>query len=259
MTVADTFGAAFVGLVASAVLYGLTVLQTTYHHDSKGMKWFCIYWYLVARFGDHPNLGIPHWSMDLQTDANAIVGVGVQMFFARRVWQISRQKLLTTIIVILSAMHGSLVYSIFATLTVIFYAVMPNNSVWVSFFWSLGRLYINSFLATLNSREMLREAVLPIDGSLVQLSQIRSTGSKAYRYPTDPKKASPSPNVTVETSKEKCADYLPSPMRGDIEAQSPSSAKDLLEPDSPNVYAHLSFHQSPLAYQNDPFTPSYKR
>ncbi|TDL19124.1 hypothetical protein BD410DRAFT_774311 [Rickenella mellea] len=285
MPVGDTFGAAFIGLVASAVLYGLTVLQTyhyyrTYPRDSRNMKWFvgimwagdtvhltlctwCIYWYLVSNFGNFHALGIPHWSMSLQTDANWIVGCGVQMFFARRVWQISRQKILTLVIVILSTIHGSLGiyftveafvlgsfaryksltwvtclglgsaavadiliavslcyylhksrtgfartdtlitmlmmyaintgthFPIAASLSVICFAAMPDNFVWMSFFWSLGRLYINSFLATLNSREAMKETVTPtMDGTLVQLSHIRSDGSKGYRYPTDPTRVS---------------------------------------------------------------------
>ncbi|TDL21955.1 hypothetical protein BD410DRAFT_789039 [Rickenella mellea] len=69
---------------------------------------WCIYWYLVSNFGNYPTLGIPHWSMSLQTDANWIVGCGVQMFFARRVLQITRQKFLTAVIIVLSTIHGSL-------------------------------------------------------------------------------------------------------------------------------------------------------
>ncbi|TDL19114.1 hypothetical protein BD410DRAFT_842361 [Rickenella mellea] len=345
VTVADTFGAALIGLVASAILYGLTVLQTTYTKDRKSLKWFvgamftadtvhlilctwCIYWYLVARFGDFPNLGIPHWSINLQTVANAVVGVGVQMFFARRVWKISRQKLLTALIVLLSVLHGSfsiiftaeafildnfakygrlkwvtsiglgsaaaadiliafslcyflhksrtgfartdtlitklmvyavntgLMTSIFATLTLILATTMPSLLVWVPFFWCLGRVYINSLLAILNSREMLRETVLPSDGSLVHLSQLRSDGSNAYRYPMDPKKLSPSLSVAVETTQGQRNDYIPTTKTIDIETQSPSSTMD---PNSPNV--HLSFHQSPptVTNQNGPINPSYKR
>ncbi|TDL15906.1 hypothetical protein BD410DRAFT_902340 [Rickenella mellea] len=287
MTLGDTFGAAFIGLVISAILYGLTVLQTyhyyrTYPRDSKNMKWFvgimwagdtvhlilctwCIYWYLVSNFGNYANLGIPHWTMDLQTDANWVVGCGVQMFFARRLSVIhgslgiyfttqafilksfAKYKSLTwvtcvglgsaaaadiliavslcyflhksrtgfartdTVITMLMvyAINTGLLTSIFATLSVIFYAAMPGNFVWISFFWSLGRLYINSFLATLNSREMLWEAVLPTDGTFVQLSQTRSDGSNAYRYPTEPKRPIPSLNVTVETTKQQRADYSP--------------------------------------------------
>ncbi|TDL19123.1 hypothetical protein BD410DRAFT_842368 [Rickenella mellea] len=327
MSLGETYGAALIGLVVSAVLYGLTVLQTyhyyrTYPRDSKNMKWF-----VGVMWAGDTEVGIISL---IQTDANAVVGVGVQMFFARRVWKISRQKFLTAVIFVLSTIHGTLgIYfttqafilksfakyksltwvtcvglgsaaaadiliavslcyylhksrtgfvrtdtlittlmmyaintglltSIAATLSV--FAAMPNNFVWMSFFWSLGRLYINSFLATLNSRERMRGSLLPTDGTLVQLSQTRSDCSKAYRYPTDPKKFIPSLNVKVETTKEERADFCASPRSGDIEYQTPSSAKDFSYPNSPNVHAHLSFLPSPPSPRTplSPPSPTYK-
>ncbi|TDL15037.1 hypothetical protein BD410DRAFT_140771 [Rickenella mellea] len=304
VTVANTFGAALIGLVASAIFYGLTVLQTyhyykTYTQDRRSLKWFvgvmfaadtvhlilctwCIYWYLVSRFGDFPNLDIPHWSINLQVVANAIVGVGVQMFFARRVWKLSRQVLLTSVIVVLSAMLGffsvyftvetfilddfskyarlrwvtimslgsaaaadilialslcyhlhksrtgfsrtdtlitelmvyaintGLITSIFATLTLILGTTMPITLIWAPFVWCLGRVYIISLLAMLNSREMLREVIRPPDDTMIHLSQLHFDGSKAYRYPMDQKKSSPSLNIAVETTTAQSADYIPS-------------------------------------------------
>ncbi|TDL21322.1 hypothetical protein BD410DRAFT_789754 [Rickenella mellea] len=307
-----TFGAAFIGLVVSAIMYGLTLLQTfhyyrTYTRDPRLIKWWvgilwaadtlqlvlctwAVYWYLVANFGNRTNLGIPHWSIELQTDASTTVGIGVQLYFARRVYQLSKNKPLTGAIIFFAVVHfalgayftaysfihktfasyrnliwvscvglgsaatadiliaGSLCYflrknrtgfartdalittlmaysintglltSIIATTATILYAAMPNNLVWISVFWMLGKSYINSFLAMLNSRDNLREIVQPKDGSIVQLSHIRDTVAResyaaknVYTYPMDATKTLPPPlEVTVEMATEQRTDYVPS-------------------------------------------------
>ncbi|TDL19117.1 hypothetical protein BD410DRAFT_806057 [Rickenella mellea] len=261
-----TFGAAFIGLIASAVMYGLTLLQTFHYYrgyprDPSPLKWL------------------------LQTDASTTVALGVQLYFARRVYQLSKNKLLTAVIVAFAIIHfalgiyftvesfivksfaayknfiwvtcvglGSaavadiliavsmcyflrknrtgfaktdtlittlmtysintgLMTSVIASTSVILYSAMPNNLVWISVFWMLGKLYINSFLAMLNSRESLREIVHPSDGSVVQLSNIGResyVAKRAYRYTTDARKARPPLEVSVQMSTEERIDYIPS-------------------------------------------------
>ncbi|TDL19130.1 hypothetical protein BD410DRAFT_806068 [Rickenella mellea] len=146
MSLDVTFGVALVGLVASAIMYGLTLLQRKYllallvsfldvqesfhyyrcyPHDHYRLKWlvgvlwaidtlqlslsvWVLYWYLVANFGNYENLGIPHWSMDLQTDANTALALCVQLFFARRVYTLGKNKVLLAIIIVLSLIHFAL-------------------------------------------------------------------------------------------------------------------------------------------------------
>ncbi|KAI0684958.1 hypothetical protein C8T65DRAFT_680744 [Cerioporus squamosus] len=227
---------------------------------------FCtrsIYWYLVTNFGDAGNLDVTTWSMALQVDCNGLIGVIVEVFFARRVWIMSHNWLITGIIVVLAFMHFSLgvvftvesfvlgrfskfgfltwetclglgsaaacdviiasamcyylytmrtgskrtdsivallmVYSvnsglatsIIGTICVVTFAAMPTSLIWLSFFWIMGKCYVNSFLALLNSRERLRDKVA---GAVQQwdhrdfsapysFQQSLSTGDHGSRWP----------------------------------------------------------------------------
>ncbi|TDL19113.1 hypothetical protein BD410DRAFT_900448 [Rickenella mellea] len=316
MSLDNTFGAAFLGLVASSIMYGLTLLQTFHYYrhysqDRATLKWlvgvltlidtvqlilstWAIYWYLVANFGNFPNLGVPHWSLELQTDSNTAVSVGVQLFFTHRVWQLSKNKPLTAVLLVLTAIHFSLgiyftvqsfvlksfaqyirlvwvpsvgvgsaavadiiiavsmVYflrksrtgfartdtliatlmmysintglltSIVATVSVILYGTMPNNLIWIFAYWVLGKLYINSFLAMLNSRESLRELTYPTTRSAIQLSHIQERtksirfthGSRdAYQYPDQrpPQQQQPlEVVVAMESEQSKSSRHMPS-------------------------------------------------
>ncbi|KAJ7459768.1 histone acetylation protein-domain-containing protein [Mycena latifolia] len=85
----STFGSAFVGLIASAVLYGVTILQTNYPNDSKILKWMvAILWVLILNFNNPAILTSTTWSMNVQTDFN-----------------VSRNIFLTLVIFVLSIIH----------------------------------------------------------------------------------------------------------------------------------------------------------
>jgi len=267
----NTFGASFVGLVVSAVLYGVSLLQTyiyfnRFPRDSWRLKllvvavWFLdtlhlflcateIYWYLVLNFFNPPALGTTHWSLDLQGDCEGFIGLAVQMFFAQRVWKVSKNWYLTGFIVVLGLLHfalgiffsveafllkdfskfpqltwatitglggaavadlaiaGTLVYylnksrtgfkrtdsiintlmiysintglvtSICALLNVIFAIITPTEQIYTAFFWCLAKLYVNSFLATLNSRQSSSGTLSPPDSAALHLSSNMSGSS----------------------------------------------------------------------------------
>ncbi|KAJ7095952.1 hypothetical protein B0H15DRAFT_80112 [Mycena belliarum] len=123
----STFGSAFVGLVVSAVLYGVTVLQTylyyrNYPEDSKILKWMvgilwildtthlvlctiAVYWVLILNFNNPTILGTTTWSLNVQTDFNGLIGLIVECFYVRRVWIVSRNIYLSLLIFILSLIH----------------------------------------------------------------------------------------------------------------------------------------------------------
>jgi len=126
----STFGSAFVGLVVSAILYGVTILQTylyyrNYPNDSKILKWMvailwvldtahlvlctiAVYSVLVLNF-NHPAILLnPTWSMNIQTDFNGLIGIIVECFYARRVWIVSRNFYLTAVILVLAVIHFAL-------------------------------------------------------------------------------------------------------------------------------------------------------
>ncbi|KAJ3854324.1 histone acetylation protein-domain-containing protein [Lentinula lateritia] len=60
---------------------------------------------------------------------------------------------------------------------VVTFATMPNDYIWLAFFWIDGKCYVNSCLAALNSRESLREKASPQDGSFLQLSRVTANGT----------------------------------------------------------------------------------
>ncbi|KAJ6508166.1 hypothetical protein C8R45DRAFT_1167774 [Mycena sanguinolenta] len=221
----STFGSAFVGLVVSALLYGVTILQTylyyrNYPEDNKILKWMVailwlldtahivlctisVYTVLVLNFNDPNILLTSTWSMNVQTDFNGLIGLIVEVFYARRVWIVSRNRYLTAFVLILSIIHFGLgivftigrsrtgiqrtdnlistlmkyslstgfLTGIIACLVVLTFGIMPNNFVYVAFFWLLGKCYVNSVLA---ARESLREKAQSNSVSFLNLSGVPS-------------------------------------------------------------------------------------
>ncbi|KAI0669207.1 hypothetical protein C8Q78DRAFT_1070814 [Trametes maxima] len=265
----STFGAALMGLVVGSCLYGVTILQTNYGDDSKLVKSLVpdtlhlilctrtIYWYLITNFGNTDNLDWTTWY--LQTDFNGVIGLLVEAFFARRVWMMSRNWIVTGVILVLAALHfvftvqsfilgrfskfkrltwvtcvglGAaaaadiiiaiamcyylyrkrtglkrtdsivttlMVYSINTGLTTRFaqfqFGAMPTNFVWLGFFWIMGKCYVNSFLALLNSRESLRDRV---SKAAVQLNNVGNNRSFQTYSTSGQPKHSPLSGVAVQ-------------------------------------------------------------
>ncbi|TCD69041.1 hypothetical protein EIP91_009104 [Steccherinum ochraceum] len=130
MDLGSTYGAALVGLVVEATIFGVTLIQTYeyykhYGEDSMAMKTLVailtvldtlhlilcartLYWYLITNFDNRAALNVITWTMAIQTDCNGIIGVAVQIFFARRVWKMSRNWFITSLIVILGSIHFGL-------------------------------------------------------------------------------------------------------------------------------------------------------
>lgn len=311
-----TYGAAFVGLIASAVLYGVTLLQTfLYYKNYPNDSWFtksivftlwvldschlclcttALYGYLVTNFNNPPALNRSTWAMNLQTDCNGLIGLIVQCFFARRVWKLSRNYLLTTAIVVFSCVHFSLgvfftvqgfllvdtsrfakliwvtsagmgsaaaaditiavslcyylmksrtgfkrtdslistlmiyslttglVTSFIAFIIVVTFAVMPNKYVWLGFFWLIGKCYVNSILAALNSRDSLREKASPnVDNTFFQLTPFRAVpdGNPWNSEPPSPTADRQMLAVGVQIQTVSKTDY------GSIVSPPPSAAK----------------------------------
>ncbi|KAF8895422.1 hypothetical protein BD779DRAFT_726215 [Infundibulicybe gibba] len=305
----STYGSAFIGLVAGSVLYGVTLLQTylyykQYPKDSIIIKFLvffvwvldtthlilcgvAMYWYLITNFSNETALTKTTWSMD------GLIGLIVECFFARRLWIMSGNLILTAIIVLLACIHfglgivegfllvetnkfpeliwvtsaglGSaaaadiiiacslcyylsksrtgfsrtdslittltvyslttgLITSVIASIAVVTFATMPTNFVWLAFFWVLGKCYVNSLLAALNSRGSLREKVAPHDlGTFnLQLSPFRAMTSQRSMeesssrpiVPEADSKTTRSPTlaVNVHTQTISKSDYLESPI-----------------------------------------------
>lgn len=123
-----TFGSLLIGLMISAVIYGITLSQTVTYYRQSGLKdprflkiivlvlWafdtlhliLCIitvYWYLITNFSNPSALTKTVWALNLQTDCNGVIGLIVECFFARRVWILGKNIYITATIVVLSLLH----------------------------------------------------------------------------------------------------------------------------------------------------------
>ncbi|KII89435.1 hypothetical protein PLICRDRAFT_608002 [Plicaturopsis crispa FD-325 SS-3] len=121
-TLDSTLGAAFIGVVVSSVLFGVTNLQAyMYYHDyrrdwlvyrvSVGVLWAldalhlsltaqAVYHYLVTGFGDVPGLAVIAWTFKLQIAINVVIICTVQTLYLVRVWKLGshRNKIIPVIV-----------------------------------------------------------------------------------------------------------------------------------------------------------------
>jgi len=145
--------------------------------------------------------------------ADILIAVSLVYFLGRnRTGFEATDSLITTLMIY--AINTGLLTSICASLAVICFAIMPTNFVWLSFFWCLGKLYVNSFLASLNSRMQLRERIAPSDGTFVNLTNLRNDGSlqspginRRFSRSSGMIKTPRQLTITVETTKEEMTDY----------------------------------------------------
>ncbi|KAF8272840.1 hypothetical protein EI94DRAFT_1826692 [Lactarius quietus] len=122
----NSYGAAFVGLLA----LGLTIAQTWiyfwYYHDrdSKALKLFIsfitfmdalltilsgyvMYWYLIVNFDNVENLSTSTWALNLQIIISIISGTSVEFYYARRVYKVSQSITCPILIVALVTISSS--------------------------------------------------------------------------------------------------------------------------------------------------------
>lgn len=109
------------------------------------------------------------------SDLSVAVALCVLLFKARTGFR--KTDTLIKILVTYTVNTG-LIVAVDASLGMIMYIVMPHNFVFLTFYLLLSKLYLNSYLATMNAREDLRDR---IDGPVsIHLSQI----SSKHRYNT---------------------------------------------------------------------------
>ncbi|KAF8066978.1 hypothetical protein FPV67DRAFT_1221885 [Lyophyllum atratum] len=96
-------------------------------------------------------------------------------------------------VLMMYTVNTGLIVGIDAALGMITYIVMPSNFVFLGFYLLLSKLYLNSYLATLNARDDLRERV--DDPVSIHLSQISGT----RRYDTNT--VTTQPNIAEKGSR----------------------------------------------------------
>ncbi|KAI9443452.1 hypothetical protein H4582DRAFT_1195967 [Lactarius indigo] len=133
----NSFGAAFVGLLVSTMLFGLTIGQAWIYFwhgrnkDRRALKFFigfllitetfhtilcvyALYWYLILNFGNLENLGNNMWAMNLQAMISSIPGSAVQFYYARRIYLVSESFFFPIVIVALVVGGNSISYFVIA-------------------------------------------------------------------------------------------------------------------------------------------------
>ncbi|KAN0129135.1 hypothetical protein V8E53_013006, partial [Lactarius tabidus] len=120
--VRDSFGAAFVGLLVSTTLLGVTIAQTwvyfwNYRKDSIALKFFvafvtamdtvqtilssyAVYWYLILNYGNVQILNTSMWALNIQLIFIVIVGTAVQSYYTKQVYTLSKSIVLSVLIAV---------------------------------------------------------------------------------------------------------------------------------------------------------------
>ncbi|KAJ7794184.1 hypothetical protein B0H14DRAFT_2924080 [Mycena olivaceomarginata] len=155
--------------------------------------------------------------------ADMLIGISLCYYLSQSRTGVRRTDNLISTLMKYSLTTGFLT-GIIACLVVITFGVMPNNFVYVAFFWLLGKCYVNSVLAALNSRESLREKAHPNSGSFLNLSGITNSG-------VPPAMRKPSLSVNVEITSKTRTDYIYPP---------PPSASTTTSMVGPSTFSPLS-------------------
>ncbi|KAH9040046.1 hypothetical protein EDB85DRAFT_2176015 [Lactarius pseudohatsudake] len=129
----NTFGAAFIGLLISTTLFGLTIVQTWIYfwrywkRDPKALKFFvafitvmdtlhtilcayAVYWYLVLNFGNVESLGYSMWALNIQVVISIFISAPI---LHKTSLQIS-QSIFLPILIAALVVVGSFAYFTFA-------------------------------------------------------------------------------------------------------------------------------------------------
>ncbi|KAH9955269.1 hypothetical protein BC827DRAFT_1271889 [Russula dissimulans] len=133
-----TQGATFIGLLFSFTLLGMTAIQGNGRKtDPMGLKVFVaiimnngsistldalhtilcaysIYWYLILNFGNVEALEFDMWAVNVQDEINSIIGYSVQLYYARRVYILSRNIFLSVLISVLGLLYFAITIKSFS-------------------------------------------------------------------------------------------------------------------------------------------------
>lgn len=118
----------FIGLMLNILLFGIMIAQvyvyhTSYKKDSWGLKCFVSYLFiadlvnaifcfvylyrtLIIDFGDAEALGVADWIFATEPALTAIIASSVQLFFARRIWLLTKNWALVALVVVTSLTSG---------------------------------------------------------------------------------------------------------------------------------------------------------
>ncbi|KAK0449243.1 hypothetical protein EV421DRAFT_1400578 [Armillaria borealis] len=115
--------------------------------------------------------------------ADILIAASLCFYLSRnRTGHRKTDSLITTLIAY--SLATGLVSSLIRVVIVITFATMPNNYIWLAFCWIGGKCYVNSFLASLNCRDSLREkAAQSSDTTSPQLSTFKAASAGSLHPP----------------------------------------------------------------------------
>ncbi|PBK74694.1 hypothetical protein ARMSODRAFT_1000472 [Armillaria solidipes] len=115
--------------------------------------------------------------------ADILIAASLCFYLSRnRTGHRKTDSLITTLIAY--SLATGLVSSLIRVVIVITFAAMPNNYIWLAFCWIGGKCYVNSFLASLNCRDSLREkAARSSDTTSPQLSTFKAASAGTLHPP----------------------------------------------------------------------------
>ncbi|KII84151.1 hypothetical protein PLICRDRAFT_371772 [Plicaturopsis crispa FD-325 SS-3] len=122
VTLDSTFGACLIGVIASAVLYGVTLVQTYFYYtryqkdhvilkslvaatvvcDSAHLVMIShtVYHYLIRGFDDRTGLRTMIWSVLLEALFTGVTGALVQIFYVHRIWRLSNRNTFLAVVIL---------------------------------------------------------------------------------------------------------------------------------------------------------------
>ncbi|KAJ3734439.1 hypothetical protein DFJ43DRAFT_1062714 [Lentinula guzmanii] len=138
ITVDNTMGAAFIGVICAASLYGVSCVQTWFYFNRyPGDLWYIkclvaivwlfdsihqalishtVYFYVVTNFNNVSEQANLVWSILLEVLFNGLIGFVVQSFLTMRVWKMSNQNKPLTVLIVLFVL-GELTCSVAFTIS----------------------------------------------------------------------------------------------------------------------------------------------
>jgi len=113
----QTYGVTFLGVIFSAELHGVALVQAWYYFTHQSDTWplklfvacvvafdtihqalivHAVYIYLITNFGNAPQLLLIVWSMVVEVLFNGLTALFVQAFLILRIWRLSKGNILLT-------------------------------------------------------------------------------------------------------------------------------------------------------------------
>ncbi|RPD65458.1 hypothetical protein L226DRAFT_530957 [Lentinus tigrinus ALCF2SS1-7] len=147
---------------------------------------FAVKGFSIASFANLSEISdILYVSLGSGVVADVLIAVSMCVLLAKRRTGFSRTDSMVRVLIMYSINTGALT-SICAMLCLLTYANMPNNFVFIAFYFVLPKLFLNSLLATLNARRPLREtnsgAMVSIPLSTTSNSRMSFSSRSPYSH-----------------------------------------------------------------------------